>query len=225
MSGGAATAEGTLERSVVGRKQSGDASSVAVLDEPEWFGLGAGLILEHLKVIKSAVAFGKIKQNGVAAANDFGAILPLGSRCRDKVFCRRRPEEIRRCFGCDSPFLADTEGGCQNVLAEVNMGKVTKAASTVVRRTYTDEFKRDAVNLVVVEGYSFKRAADAVGVSSRSLREWHEKFAPAPDASADNPTVQQLQAEIQRLRKALQQAELERNILKKATAYFAKESQ
>ena len=72
------------------------------------------------------------------------------------------------------------------------MGKVTRAASARVRRTYTDEFKRDAVNLVVVEGYSLRRAADAVGVSSRSLREWHEKFAPAPDASADNPTVHQL---------------------------------
>ena len=95
------------------------------------------------------------------------------------------------------------------------MGKGTNETSTRVRRTFTDEFKRDAVNLVVVEGYSFRRAADAVGVSSRSLREWHEKFAPAPDASADNPTVQQLQAENQRLRKALQQAELERNIVRR----------
>ena len=81
------------------------------------------------------------------------------------------------------------------------------------------------MNLVVVEGYSFQRAADAVGVSSRSVREWHEKFAPPPETSGDDPIVQQLQVENKRLRKALQQAELERNILKKATAYFAKESQ
>ncbi|MCA9037718.1 MAG: transposase [Planctomycetaceae bacterium] len=71
------------------------------------------------------------------------------------------------------------------------------------------------MNLVVVEGYSFWRAADAVGVSSRSLREWHEKFAPALEATSDDPTVQQLQAENQRLRKALQQAELERNIVRR----------
>ena len=105
------------------------------------------------------------------------------------------------------------------------MGKKMNGKSKRIRRTFTEDFKRDAVNLVVVEGYSFQRAADAVGVGSRSIREWHEKFAPPPETSADDPTLQQLQAENKRLRKALQQAELERNILKKATAYFAKESQ
>ena len=105
------------------------------------------------------------------------------------------------------------------------MGKRTKGKSRRTRRTFTDDFKRDAVNLVVVEGYSFQRAADAVGVNSRSIREWHEKFAPPAEASNDESTVEQLLAETKRLRKALQQAELERDILKKATAYFAKESQ
>ena len=93
------------------------------------------------------------------------------------------------------------------------------------RRSFTEEFKREAVNLVVVEGYSFKRAAEAVGVSSRSLREWHEKYAPAPEVCGEDATVQQLQAENKQLRKQLRQAELEREILRKATAYFAKESQ
>lgn len=58
------------------------------------------------------------------------------------------------------------------------MGKRSKGKSKRTRRTFTDDFKRDAVNLVVVEGYSFQRAADAVGVNSRSIREWYEKFAP-----------------------------------------------
>ena len=105
------------------------------------------------------------------------------------------------------------------------MGKKESGQSKRIRRTFTEEFKRDAVNLVVVEGYFFQRAADAVGVSSKSVREWHEKFAPPPETSVDDPIVLQLQAENKRLRKALQQAELERSILKKATAYFAKESQ
>ena len=94
-----------------------------------------------------------------------------------------------------------------------------------VRRTFTDEFKQDAVDLVVKQGYSFKAAADAVNVSSRSLREWHEKRTPQPEPCGDEASVQELQAEIKRLRKQLQTAELERSILKKATAYFAKESQ
>jgi transposase len=93
------------------------------------------------------------------------------------------------------------------------------------RRTFTDEFKRNAVNLVVFEDYTFKAAADAVGVSSRSLREWHEKFAPKPDPCGENASVEQLQGEIKRLRKELRRAEIEREILKKATAYFVKESQ
>ena len=93
------------------------------------------------------------------------------------------------------------------------------------RRSYTDEFKRDAVHLVVSEGYSFKAAADAVGVSYKSLREWHDKFAPEPEPCGEKASQQQLQEEIRRLRRELKRAELEREILKKATAYFARQSQ
>jgi transposase len=93
------------------------------------------------------------------------------------------------------------------------------------RRSFSDEFKRDAVKLVVADGYSFKAAADAVGVSSRSLREWHEKFAPKPEPCGEDASTQQLQEENRRLRKELKRAEVEREILKKATAYFARESQ
>ena len=93
------------------------------------------------------------------------------------------------------------------------------------RRTFSEEFKRDAVNLVVVEGYSFAATARAVNVSPGSLKEWHDKYAPSPEACGEDATVEQLQAENQRLRKELRPAELEREILKKATAYFAKQSQ
>ena len=93
------------------------------------------------------------------------------------------------------------------------------------RRTFSDEFKRDAVNLVVVEGYSFSAAARAVGVSYSVFRKWYDKFAPAPEPCGPDATVEELQSEVERLRKELRQAELEREILKKATAYFANESQ
>ncbi len=93
------------------------------------------------------------------------------------------------------------------------------------RRRFSEEFKRDAVNLVVKQGYSFKAAADAVGVAVRSLREWHEKLAPEPEPCGDDASVKEMQDEIKRLRKQLQRAEMEREILKKATAYFAKDSQ
>ena len=59
-----------------------------------------------------------------------------------------------------------------------------------VRRSFNEEFKRDAVNLVVKQGYSFKAAAEAVNVSSRSLREWHEKYAPDPEPCRDDASFQ-----------------------------------
>jgi len=92
------------------------------------------------------------------------------------------------------------------------------------RRTYSDEFKRDAVRLVVEEGYSFQAACEAVGVCQQSLRAWHAKLAPPPQPCGENATVEELRQEVSRLRKQLKRTELEREILKKATAYFAKES-
>jgi len=91
------------------------------------------------------------------------------------------------------------------------------------RRSFSDEFKQDAVDLVVKQGYSFK-AADAVGVAAKSLRDWHEKLAPEPEPCDDDASTAVLQDEIKRLKKRLQRAEMEREILKKATAYFARES-
>ncbi len=92
-------------------------------------------------------------------------------------------------------------------------------------RRYSEDFKRDAVRLVTDEQYTFQAAAGAVGVSQKSLYDWHKKFAPPPVPCGEDATVDELQAENKRLRKELKRAELEREILKKATAYFAKESQ
>ena len=93
------------------------------------------------------------------------------------------------------------------------------------RRKFSTEFKQDAVDLVVKQGYSISAAAQAVGVEYRSLKEWHAKLAPQPDPCGEDASVDELREENKRLRKQLRQAEMEREILKKATAYFAKESQ
>jgi transposase len=92
------------------------------------------------------------------------------------------------------------------------------------KRRFSEAFKRDAVRLIVEEGYTFKSAATAVGVSDQTLRAWHAKFAPPPEPCGENATVEELRGELVRLRRQLKRAELEREILKKATAYFAKES-
>lgn len=92
------------------------------------------------------------------------------------------------------------------------------------RRAYGPEFKQDAVDLVVKQGYSFRSAAEAVGVNITSLRNWHKRLYSAPEVSGETANSQELANENRRLRKELQRVEMERDILKKATAYFAKES-
>lgn len=102
--------------------------------------------------------------------------------------------------------------------------KVSKAESPRKRRQFTEEFKQDAVRLVVNEEYSFAAAAQAVGVGEQSLRKWHARLAPKPAPCGEDASQDELREEIKRLRRELRRAELEREILKKATAYFAKES-
>ena len=99
-----------------------------------------------------------------------------------------------------------------------------QATPSVSGKRYLDDFKRDAVRLVTQERYTFKAAATAVGVSEKSLRDWHAKFAPKPNPCGEDASLEELREENKRLRQQLKRAELEREILKKATAYFAKES-
>ena len=104
------------------------------------------------------------------------------------------------------------------------MSELQEEVSPRRRRTYDEPFKRDAVRLVSVEGYSFKAAAAAVGVNEQSLRAWYAKFVPAPPPCGENATLEELKAENARLRKQLKRAELEREILKTRAAHFAMES-
>jgi transposase len=61
------------------------------------------------------------------------------------------------------------------------------------RRSFSAEFKQDAVDLVVKQGYSFKAAAEAVCVSVKSLRNWHEQLAPEPEPCGDDASTAVLQ--------------------------------
>jgi transposase len=89
------------------------------------------------------------------------------------------------------------------------------------RRSFSREFKISAVKLVREQGYTVVEAAKSLGVDAGSVRGWVEKFgdevghAPSGEAA--------LRAEIQQLRKQNQRLQMEREILKKAAAFFAKE--
>lgn len=95
----------------------------------------------------------------------------------------------------------------------------------MTKKLYSREFKEAAVKLVVNEGVGIGQAAQEVGVSQSALRKWvtacRESGAEAfPGSGKLRPEEQR----IRELEKRLRVAEMERDILKKATAFFAKES-
>lgn len=100
------------------------------------------------------------------------------------------------------------------------------------RRRFTAEFKADAVRLITEHGYTHKAAADAIGISDSTLSGWARAARverPLRGAQGRPPcdqdaSVEDLRAEVKRLRQQLARAEMEREILKKATKYFAQES-
>ena len=89
------------------------------------------------------------------------------------------------------------------------------------RRSYTREFKLSAVKLVNEQGYSPVEAAKSLGVDACNVRYWLEKFsAEAPPAAGGEGA---LAAELRKLKKENAQLLMEREILKKAAAFFARE--
>jgi len=86
-------------------------------------------------------------------------------------------------------------------------------------RTYTKEFKEEALGLITEQGYSVPQAADALGVSSNLLYTWKQK---AEELESSNVTSDE-RTELLALRKEVKQLRVEKEILKKASAFFAKE--
>ena len=93
------------------------------------------------------------------------------------------------------------------------------------RRHYSDELKAEAVRMVIREGLSQPEAARRLGIPKPTIGKWVMKFkddAPVPSSGA--PSMAELVAEVGRLRKELADSRMREDILKKAAAYFAKES-
>jgi transposase len=87
------------------------------------------------------------------------------------------------------------------------------------RRTFSPEFKLEAAQLVLNQGYTIKAACEAVGVGKSTLEYWIrqlkvERQGKTPAASAITPE----QRKIQELEKQIRRLEMEKEILKKATA-------
>ncbi len=93
------------------------------------------------------------------------------------------------------------------------------------RRKFTREFKLEAVKLVRERGVTVAQAARDLGVHGNVLRRWvRECAADAPQAFPGQGHMKPDQLELERLRREVTKLKAERDILKKAAAYFAKES-
>lgn len=101
------------------------------------------------------------------------------------------------------------------------MNKQTKQK----RPKFNLEFKQDAAKLVIEKGYTQQQAADSLGVSLSAIGRWVRAEGGPAGGSVEKKLVLNLtdQTELIRLRKENEQLRMEREILKKAAVFFAKE--
>ncbi len=85
-------------------------------------------------------------------------------------------------------------------------------------KTYAEEFKRSSAQLAIESEESINRTAKDLGLSSSTLYAWVEKYYPRTNKPAVCSSVDE---EVRALRKELARVKQERDILKKASAYFA----
>jgi transposase len=93
-------------------------------------------------------------------------------------------------------------------------------------RTYTPELREEAVKLVLAQGLTLGEASKRIAIPMATLATW-VKAAKLGNGSVTAPgsrTVPELEAEVAKLRKELAETRMERDIVKKAAAYFAQES-
>ena len=93
--------------------------------------------------------------------------------------------------------------------------------NTKKRKNYTDEFKAEAVKLVVEEGNSLTEAARNLGINANMLGRWKRQLTVPDETSAKGSGSD---TELRRLREEVRRLKMEREILVKAAAFFASES-
>ncbi|HYE36860.1 transposase [Methylocaldum sp.] len=94
------------------------------------------------------------------------------------------------------------------------------------RQSFTTEFREQAVRLITEDKLSVPEAARRLSLSAKTLANWVYKARAGQlgEVGKSRQPVSDLEAEISRLKRELAEAKLERDLLKKAAAYFASES-
>jgi transposase len=89
------------------------------------------------------------------------------------------------------------------------------------KHRFTPEFRQEAIKQVTQRGYSVKEVSERLGVSTHSLYKWIKDTKPVEEQAGDLAATR---LENQKLKAELRRVQEERDILKKAAAFFAKES-
>ena len=93
------------------------------------------------------------------------------------------------------------------------------------RKKYSKEFKLDAVSLVLEQDYTRAEAAKSLGINANMLGRWIQQFESENSQSfRGNGKLSPEQEQIRKLKKQVKKLELEKEILKKATVFFAAET-
>ena len=91
------------------------------------------------------------------------------------------------------------------------------------RRKFTKEFKEEAVNLITEQGYPISEAARNLGIHANLLGRWKKEIEGGSEENLAPGSAKAMQAELIQLRKENKRLKMEREILKKAAAFFGKE--
>jgi transposase-like protein len=91
------------------------------------------------------------------------------------------------------------------------------------KKRYDKQFKLEAAKLVIDHGYSYKQAADRLGVADWSIRQWVKQLRDSGDLPPAD-TFESASDSMKKMREENRKLRMENDILKKAAAYFAKDS-
>ncbi len=91
------------------------------------------------------------------------------------------------------------------------------------RRSFTDEYKRDAVSLIVDGGYTIGEVAKKLDICDTSIRKWVNKIQPQGEPAAEKPLTESERTELARLRKENTKLELQLEFAKKVSTWVRPE--
>lgn len=93
------------------------------------------------------------------------------------------------------------------------------------RRSFTDEYKRDAVALIVDGGRTVAEVSERLSISETTIRKWMKKLVPDAGLAGEDPLTESERIELDRLRRDNARLELQLEFAKKVSTWFAKGQQ